>query len=1187
MNNEIINQILLRIFENKINLYFESIPNIIDVNEQNEYFKNYFDYKNKNNNEFNPTFILFDKSLEIFKDCINLIENIYKKEKRIKNGLICQLYAIPYIKIYLFKYVSFSHYDFRQFIDYKNILNAINGKEKDNVRKMIKIYIFKVFFYILGNYHDFYNYNFKLHGINFFDEFKDRFKEKKISVFNYYMLPYRSGNKWNLFNEYFNKFESYIFDGFNKPINQFVNFIDDNGIDLFFMISTDLIVSNLTLYNNILDKADYLRYSKFIQNLLNNPKIKLSQTTKKLFSLFSNEGIFEMITKKKLLDEQNLIEINADQLEILLYGLRFCLQTTNQEKQKENFYSKIISQDYVNNFKNNCIPGNNLSENIYIRNYFLIEKHLNNFESNEGAYVCGCGMYYYIGPCGFPTISKICINCGSKIGFGKLPPGIKGTHGISLAPGHFRIFKDYNQKKEELNKYGDNDQNIPNMLINEYKRKIIDPILEAEKYGICKVSKNTFEKIVKKVRNLSHIGYRLLNFILYSHIFYANCLGFIENEDMKKYVCYGMTCIQMLEKDWNFLKKALLLKGQVIQIFINLIFDKLSEKIINCKELKTLDERDKFEEEIEKLLEESYKDYDNYSKIYNENNQKLLELDKNNIKPLVLEILDSNEYDDKQYPFYKYFLMTTYPTRESFIHEFKKIERYEMKYPLIANYIKKDIPEKFLIKYLPEFNEFSNFMIDYYSYKITREEAAQRVLKDEDLYKNNINNFKDKFESFIKIWEKLKPYSIKYECRDEMLPIDLNENKSLAFFLNDDGELGKGMYIASAYENFIKWQNNFLDSLIENSELNGILHHFVKNMERTIDVQDAGKNEVLNFDIIDESFNLLIYQNCKRNIFKRDKTINYMNYKELIYDFDTIEKNLGELLLPGKVKFQNIPKLRYVTFCFEGFRGNNSSVIIDCIDKYKQVPLSLEKKQIIYNYIQEKFSEEIEEITKILFSIQLLIYYLTQITENNNKDVKFIIDKLPKNVKLSNECNEFLYNEKLSIKIEEIIGVYSFIELLCYRPIINNLKEHYKIKIDEDTGKRILKLFDDKKFKIITKHNLSTACRMFMSRYLTGSRNDDDFNENMDLSPQLERYELWSTEILDNKDVLNQELNYLREQNLNIGQCFELYKLIGGDEEQELKGIKKKVIKKESDDCENDEEERFHRKRPRHKNIYY
>ena len=78
--------------------------------------------------------------------------------------------------------------------------------------------------------------------------------------------------------------------------------------------------------------------------------------------------------------------------------------------------------------------------------------------------------------------------------------------------------------------------------------------------------------------------------------------------------------------------------------------------------------------------------------------------------------------------------------------------------------------------------------------------------------------------------------------------------KSLAYFLNDNGEIGKGMYIAAAYQNFIDWQNQFLDGVIEPLKQNGILHHFVKNMEKTIDVQKAKKNEALNFDKLDAIF---------------------------------------------------------------------------------------------------------------------------------------------------------------------------------------------------------------------------------------------------------------------------------------------------------------------------------------------
>ena len=444
------------------------------------------------------------------------------------------------------------------------------------------------------------------------------------------------------------------------------------------MISTDLIVSNLALQNYVKNKNDYTKYSSYVKNVFGDPQIKLADITRQLFFLFSDEKNFNEKMKPKLL--QNNKDTNVNQYEILLYGLRFCLQTTNQEKTEEFLYSQLISQDCQNKVKEICIPGNNISDNIYIKNYLLVEKHLNSKPANVGAYVCGCGFYYTIDECGFPRLPGKCLCCGKKIGYAPKPPGIKGQHGMSLEDGHYRIFKDQKTKIQELKKYGDNDQNIPNKILDEYKRDTIDPKIEEEKYGISKVGKTTFEDTNQKVRNQSQIGYRLLNFILYSHLFYANCLGFIKDEDMAKYTCDGMNIIQMLEKDWNFLKDALQSKGiQIIQIFINLIFDKLVEKLRSCKIIKTIEERDKFEAEIEQILEQAYKDYENYSKIYKINNEKMLELDKNSMKSLVLETNDVNSYDANEYPFYKYFLMTTYPTKEKFIHELKKVEQYERK----------------------------------------------------------------------------------------------------------------------------------------------------------------------------------------------------------------------------------------------------------------------------------------------------------------------------------------------------------------------------------------------------------------------------------------------------------------------------------------------------------------------------
>ena len=146
--------------------------------------------------------------------------------------------------------------------------------------------------------------------------------------------------------------------------------------------------------------------------------------------------------KPKLINEEGLTEIDSTSFEILLYGLRFCLQTSNCENPNGLLFSELISKECEEKINQNCIPGNNILDDIFVSNYYAIERHLNKFASNVGAYVCSCGLYYDIGPCGFPNAKSTCLNCGKPTGNGPNPPGVTGCHGFAHREGHYRIFKD-------------------------------------------------------------------------------------------------------------------------------------------------------------------------------------------------------------------------------------------------------------------------------------------------------------------------------------------------------------------------------------------------------------------------------------------------------------------------------------------------------------------------------------------------------------------------------------------------------------------------------------------------------------------------------------------------------------------------------------------------------------------------
>ena len=58
--SEVLNEIILSIFENQFNTYFESIPKL-SKEELDQYYPKFLDYYNTHNKE-NPCFILFDNS---------------------------------------------------------------------------------------------------------------------------------------------------------------------------------------------------------------------------------------------------------------------------------------------------------------------------------------------------------------------------------------------------------------------------------------------------------------------------------------------------------------------------------------------------------------------------------------------------------------------------------------------------------------------------------------------------------------------------------------------------------------------------------------------------------------------------------------------------------------------------------------------------------------------------------------------------------------------------------------------------------------------------------------------------------------------------------------------------------------------------------------------------------------------
>jgi len=1117
---DILEEMLINCFEFHINLYFKEIAKKKD-------FKNFLScniylaqWKIKREILFN--YLIKEEvddddddervPFQIFSDSIDELNH-----KNIKNFEICKLYLISFIKMYLNITVYLYMASGNQY-DLTGIIDKINQITDIKLRIVIKYYFFKLLFNYSTNYE-----NFKqlpiLEKIVPPDEFNFNNSSDQDEMLLYHFYPSNIKQDISKYVKKKNKFVQRLKEEQPK-YESFQHIKEKYGLDMLIILIINKIISHLYYNNkdnnidNNIDNNKFENFSKMqFEKYLNNNIIEL-------LSLYSDKEKFNEKIKPKLLKDG---EIDQNLFVVLLHGFRYCVQSRNEN----NIYSNFFNKDCSSIFKNYYIPGNHNQDDLHLYTLFDIEEHFNEYPSDKGCYVCSCGYYYSIDPCGFPTKEQFsnCPKCKEVIGYRikNNPDNLEFC--IEYRKGHYRIFKNEEDKNNEMKKYNIDDEMVPNKSYNNYIKDIINPILKNEKPGLNIIEKNQFLLAPKRIRNLSKIGYRLLNFIIYCHLFYSNCLEYITEEELRNnFLVRDMTCLEIIEKNWNLLKEALYEKSiNSIDIFMNLIFQDLCKLFNESKSFETFEERNDFENKVEKIISKSLENYNKYKEIYLNENLKELELDSENVKVIVNEIFEPQKYTNK-YRFYKYFMFAKYPDITDFINQKKEIgdEIFRYKYPLTYQYLL-DGNNKSKIKNLLYINEFCNYMIDSYSFKISRETANGTCINDEI----NDDFPEDQLSKFLLAWENIYPDVQNFKKDTENIK-KLSTNDKLIKFLNDD----KDKNILSAYQYFINNQNSFLQPIYNVISLNGILHFYANTLKNKIPIQEAKSYNILSFDNV--NFDKIIYKNSKRNILKENEKISYFDYNSFIYDFDSIEKELGELILQGKFLFDE-NKLRYASFWFEG----STDIFRNFCEIYKQIELNKEEEKDL-----EKFFgsiQDIEEIKKILSFFQSFIYYLVNNKCEEDESIIIILEN-EDSFKKEETILKF-FNQHPNFKINQLLNIFLYLENLFANKIIESIENNNNLKEDLDDD------FDNECLEnIIKKIDLSSALKRYISRYLI-DENYVSNNLKRNLSLELSRYELWNeneTKFNEIKGILNGEFEKL---NITIEKTLSLYKIINADNE--------------------------------------
>ena len=257
-----------------------------------------------------------------------------------------------------------------------------------------------------------------------------------------------------------------------------------------------------------------------------------------------------------------------------------------------------------------------------------------------------------------------------------------------------------------------------------------------------------------------------------------------------------------------------------------------------------------------------------------------------------------------------------------------------------------------------------------------------------------------------------------------------------------------------------------------------------------------------------------------RNIFTDKNTINYKNYNDIKYNLDFIEEELGKIILPGLKKFKN-DKIKFVTYLFEGFRGGNSTVLVDYNNKYIQRELTEEEKEAINELLKNNKNSKF--YNDVFSSLQILMNEIIKENYDQNHLIYKIIESLPNYIILNDELvklfrSKYEYNQEDKIfTINTLVSIFEYFEALCWKEMQKNILLDYKLEIDEKTKQYIIDYFNKiNEEKLINRQKFTTALRRLISRSIAGSRQEIDIKSELALKLYMSREDLWSKEIMDN-----------------------------------------------------------------------
>ena len=1147
-NSDWIKEALIYIFEQITIVY---IQNLIKENDRAK-------SENKKN-------ILYDLR-SYLEHCIELLEKIYKdniiggnskeKEKdqkkeeedeqeiKLKSNInLKKLFALSFIRVYLKIFIDWINKDkLADNQEIEEIITIINGKENNPFRDIMQYFVYKIIYnmnqqdinklfdeiiidkFHLNNYSNF-NLIFKekdkqqsFTHILFVDAYNSIDPKTKKVLLEYKYEEYQTYE--NMYNKLNNCFQN-SGDKENE-LNELNKLISDDTLDIFYSVFSTKISSYLSNPSKNADKIKIL--SDIIRKKFDDKEKLLN-----IFELFLDKSKY---TKAK---------INLKTVEILQFCLRFCLNADKISDNDNHIYYPLYNEKNINSY----IPGNDIKDCKIYHSYSKIKKYLDEYPSSHGVYVCTCNknkndkelnIIYEESNFGYPTTSKTCKYCDEPIGNDGKPKSFYERES------YYRIFKN----EEDLKKETKEKINGKCITLEEFYNKFLSERLKEDSKGVNISEKIHFDNTDKPIRKQSQIGYRLMNLILYSHLF----TSVLFNNEEEIFTDGHRSYLDYIVGNWDKLKVLLSeKKGVNIYIFMNLVYKDLltylnKQKIVDSytklleieKEIENIIEN-KISKKTEKLKENFLTKYQIYYGFYELNKNKFREKEGQSKVSLVKQINPAMSYrDEKKYPFYNNFLYSDYADIDFYRQKLE--EKDKQKYPVVDLYLNRGNVNGNLNKDFVIFNYVIKSLLNQYSGKINKEEAKKITFERTDVYKNNQN----KCEKFIKI--------INSKNKDKKLT---KESKLENFLINSTTE--NGLFI-DLYKEYADNQNNLLNEII--NKINTVNYENFECQE--INVQEAQEEDLLFLDFensseLNEIFLMNTFRETYNIVFGR-QIIKYDNYNLYSVDFDTIEKILEDTLIKNSF-FLNTNEIIEMKYSGEEFLNDGTFEFNTNIPKK-----SLEekdKKEFIIFY--EKYLENnLISCFEIHENLKNIIKYINKSNKKiqPSKSLNDIINEeyAPK---INEDLKEFLKNNT-DITINKLSELISFLENLYFELAMEKRTE-FREKMDESTKNKIDEYYREKSGQFITKEKLSNALIKFL---LIVAMNQKDNAELIDINDNLFDYLnykfLWNNNI--SNDSRFKECDEYKNLGIYLKNAYDFYSYISNESKIEFEKEKGEIKEK-------------------------